>query len=178
MTFLPREKQVQIGDVLYKIRELKASERSILLFRTNELLGGSIESFIRSFMADTQDYVAIGGIFTGLARTTSPETLNKFIKDTIITCVISPESACVDTDSGYEMHFCEYYYHLQALLGAIYDQNFGSTYQTIKKKLTDLGASTLKSSEKTETDEGKDGRIGLMEKVQTQTKIPLVSTNF
>jgi len=177
--FLPREKQIRIGDVLYKIRELKASQRSILLFRTNEILGGSIESFISGFIADTEQFAAIGGVLTGLTKTTSPEALNKFIKDIILTCVLSPQSASDDTDTGYELHFCEYYDHIPALLGAVYEQNFGSTVQMIKKKLSDLGISTPKPSEMTEkTDEGKGGRIGLTQKVKNQTISSLTNTNF
>ena len=177
--FLPREKQVKRGDVLYKIRELKASERSILLFRTNEILGGSIESFIGGYITDTEQFAVIGGVLTGLTKTTSPEALNKFIKDIILTCVISPQSASEDKDTGYELHFCEHYDHIPALLGAIYDQNFGSTIQMIKKKLSDLGLYTPKSSEKTETsDEGKEGLTQEAQPQQPQTTSSLTNTNF
>jgi len=176
MTFLPREKEISIDNVKYKIRELKASQRSILLFRTNEILGGSIESFISGFIADTDQFVAIGGVLTGLTKTTSPEALNKFIKDIILTCVISPQSASEDTESGYEMHFCEYYDHIPALLGSVYEQNFGSTVQKIKKKLSDLGIYTLKSSGTTENTE--ESRGVKQSPIPMSQRMTLQSTNF
>lgn len=177
MSFLPREKQIRIGDVLYKIRELKASQRSILLFRTNEILGGSIESFVSGYMANAEQFAAIGGVLTGLTKTTSPEVFNKFIKDIILTCVISPQSASDDTDIGYEMHFCEYYDHMPELLWGIYDQNFGSTIQAIKKKLSDLELATLKRLEKTEVKEEEKITTSQKGMIETTQK-PLVSTNF
>ena len=123
--FLPREKEIKIGDVLYKIRELKASERSIFLFRTNELLGESISSYAEGFIGNIDQITAVGGLLNKLSKNTSPETLNQFVKATILTCVISPQSASDDTDTGYELHFCEYYGHIPAVLWAIYNQNFG-----------------------------------------------------
>lgn len=178
MPFLPREKQVKIGDTLYKIRELKASQRSIFLFRTNELLGESIASFVEGFIGNIDQIAAVGQILNKLSKNTSPVILNQFIKDTILTCVISPKAASEDTDEGYELHFCEYYAHITALLWAIYHQNFGAIVQTLKKKYDSYGNDTQQSSEKTAEAEGK------WEKEKKNTVIPmsqkqtLRSTNF
>lgn len=178
--FLPREKTVVIGEekIPYKIKELLASERNILLFRTNQMLGGSIESFINGFIANREQIAAVGGVLTGLTKTTSPEVLNEFIKNLILQCVISPKSASIDSD--YDLHFCQYYDHIPFVIGAIYEHNFGSVGKALKKKLQDLGIFTKPPSETETETEQKEKPINGKPSTspEKRTDSPLQSTNF
>lgn len=162
MPFTPGEEQIVIGDVTYKIRELLASQRSIFLFRTQALTGGSLDAIAAGYQADQETVLIIGGVVKEIIKqmmtNSSPEKLNAFIKDTIKACVISPRTASEDQYEangvqvpGYEYHFCQYYDHIIPLLSAIYKQNFGGLVQSLKKKLLDLGLITPLSSESEET---------------------------
>jgi len=174
MPFVPREKKIQINGVTYRIKELLASERSIMLFRTNELLGGSIESFVEGFGLDSDLMKAVGGILSGLTKTTTPQEFNSFIKDTIQACTSIP--AKIETDLVYENHFCQYFEQIPELLGAIYEQNFGSTVQLLKKKLYDYGIITPPSSKKTPEAEGECEKENSV--IPMSQKKTLASTNF
>lgn len=134
--FMPRTKKIEIDDVNYSIQEMLASVRNMFLFRTNELLGKSIEALMSGYAGDKDIFVAAGEIVNGLSKNASPQELNEFIKDTILACVQSPKAACVAEE--YELHFTQYYEHLPKLLKEIYEQNFGSAIEELKKKLFSL----------------------------------------
>lgn len=137
MPFMPRTRKIVIDGVNYSIQEMLASERNVFLFRTNELLGQSIEALMSGYAGDKDMFVAAGEIVSGLTKNASPRELNEFIKETILACVQSPKAACVDKE--YELHFTQYYEHLPKLLKEIYEQNFGSAIAELKKKLLSLG---------------------------------------
>lgn len=142
--FMPRLKKFVIDGVNYSIQEMLASERNVFLFRTNELLGKSIEALISGYAGDKDLFVAAGEIVSGLSRNASPQELNAFIKDTILACVQSPKAACVDKE--YELHFTQYYDHIPKILKEIYEQNFGKVIEELKKKLFSLEILTRLSS--------------------------------
>lgn len=134
--FMPRIKKIAIDGVNYSVKEMLASERNVFLFRTNELLGQSIEALMSGYAGDKDLFVAAGEIVSGLSKNASPRELNEFIKETILACVQSPKAACEDKE--YELHFTQYYEHLPKLLKEIYEQNFGSVIGELKKKLLSL----------------------------------------
>jgi len=134
--FTPRTKKVTFDGVNYSIMEMLASSRNVFLCRTNELMGVSIEALFSGYAGDKDLFVAAGEIVSGLSKNASPQELSDFIKETILACVQSPKSACVSNE--YELHFTQYYEHLPKLLKEIYEQNFGSVIEELKKKLFSL----------------------------------------
>jgi len=139
----------------YSIRELKASDRNMLLFETSEMLGESSGSLLGSWVDDASIAEAAGLIIGGLYKNANPQRLTSFIKQTIQNSVITPKVD--DIGDSYENHFCEHYDHQWAVLQKIYIQNFGKTIDKLKKKLSSLGilAQTSSQSQKTEKSETK-----------------------
>ena len=134
--FMPRSEKFTIDGVNYSIQEMLASNRTVFLGRTNELLGQSLEALMSGYAGEKDMFVAAGNIIAGLTKNATPQELSDFIKETILACVMSPKAACVDKE--YELHFTQYYEHLPKLLQKIYEQNFGQVFSNLKKKLLNL----------------------------------------
>jgi hypothetical protein len=147
--FIPRSKTIAIGGVPYMIAEMLASQRTVFLFESSDILGGSFPIMLENYFADTEKLGELGvtgitrGIFQGSNK--SPEECAAFIKKTIMASVKSPKAACVDAE--YDLHFTQHYEHLPELLEEIYQLNFGPVIQGLKKKLQNSGIFTPKSSE-------------------------------
>jgi hypothetical protein len=166
MGYILKEKKVKLDKVNYKIKELLASERTLLLSQTTELLGESTAAAIKAFILDSEQALALGEIITGLYKKATPQELTEFLEETIRGSVITPN---IDGDN-FEYHFAEHYHHMPALLKEIYEQNFGKAIEIIKKKLFSLGILTPKSSQENQEEEQKQPK--------SKSKPPLVSTNF
>lgn len=166
--FMPRTKKIVIDGVNYRIMEMLASERNIFLFRTEELLGQSIEAFMSGYTGEKNLFIAAGEIISGLSKNASPQELNAFIKETILTSVQSPKAACVEEE--YELHFTQYYGHLPKLLNEIYEHNFGGVARELKKKLLTLGILTQLSSNESPKEDPKPPK--------KKSGEPSLTTNF
>ena len=153
--FTPREKAVKIetssGTITYRIKELLASARNLLLFHTGRLLGESSGAVVEAYAGNMSEFWAAGHMIHGLYKNATPEELDEFIRETIKTAVVIP--APVEKD--YDNYFCQYYDHQWPLIAAIYEQNFGGSIAELKKKLMALGMLTAKSSPGTTTSQQK-----------------------
>jgi len=147
--FIPREKHIKIGDISYTIREMLASQRTVFLFESSDIMGEAFPALLESYFADVEKLKEIGvvgvvrGVFMG--SNTSPEACADFLKKTILASVKSPKSASVAQE--YDKHFARHFDHLPLLLGEIYQLNFGATVAELKKKLQTSGIFTPQSSE-------------------------------
>ena len=144
--FTPREKAVKIetlsGTITYRIKELLASARNLLLFHTGRLLGESSGAVVEAYAGNMSEFWAAGHMIHGLYKNATPAELDEFIRETIKTAVVIP--APVEKD--YDNYFCQYYDHQWPLIAAIYEQNFGGSIAELKKKLMALGMLTTKFS--------------------------------
>jgi hypothetical protein len=154
MPFTPRETPVEIetgsGTVTYRIKELLASERNILMFETGKMLGESSGAILEGYLGNLQSAWTAGLALNGVYKNSSPKELDVFIRKTIHACVVTPAIKTKERDN-YDMHFCQYYDHQWPLMAAIYEHNFGGTILELKKKLTTIGILTPKSSSQTKS---------------------------
>lgn len=147
--FTPREKTVEIktdsGAISYRLKELLASERNVLMFETGKMLGESSGAVLEGYLGNLKTAWTAGLVLNGLYKNSTPAGLNDFVQKTIKACVVSPALVTEKRDN-YDMHFCQYYDHQWPLIAAIYEHNFGGTIVELKKKLVTLGMLTQPSS--------------------------------